>query len=270
MRKQGSNARRSLLTRPVWRAAIAALFWLALWVLAARAVGLPLLLPTPWAVLARLAALCMQVPFWQAVGASMGRAVVGYAWGVGLGAVLAAGTCAWPLLDALLRPALRAIRAMPVASFIILALVWMGSDRVPVLTGALMVLPVVWGNVAQGIEAVDGQLLEMARVFRFSPMRRVRRVVIPSVLPTFLAACETAMGLCWKASIAAEVLGVPRRAIGTQLYQAKIYLETDALLAWTLAVVVLSVVLERAFALGVRVLRAPRAAEGGTRDAVRS
>ena len=247
---RGRTARR-------WAAGVgAALFWLGLWAVAAARVGQPLLLPDPASVLATFVRSVGTAPFWQAVGGSMLRAVAAFAAGVVLGAALAAGTAALPLLRALLRPALVVIRATPVASFIILALVWLNAGLVPVLTGALMVLPIVWGNVSQGIEGTDPKLLEMARAYGFSRGQVLRKLYVPSVLPAFLSACVTGMGLCWKATIAAEVLGRPRDAIGTYLHESRIFLETDALFAWTLTVILLSLALERAFAWGMRRLAA--------------
>lgn len=242
----------------------AALFWLAVWAAAAAWVGQPLLLPGPFPVLETLARLIVTAPFAQAVAGSMLRAVAAFAVGVGAGTILAVGTSSAPSLHALLRPALLTIRATPVSSFIILALVWLKAGTVPVLTGALMVLPIVWGNVSQGIAGVDPPLREMAESYGFTRSQTLRRIYVPSVMPAFLAACETSMGLCWKATIAAEVLGLPKGAIGTRLHDAKIYLETDALFAWTLVVILLSLLLERAFARTVRALTERRQRrEGG-------
>ncbi len=229
-----------------------ALFWLGLWQAAAWAVAQPLLLPAPLEVLGQLARQAGTLPFWRTVAMSVLRTGGAFAIGVALGALLAVLSAALPPVRALLRPALLTIRATPVSSFIILALVWLRGGLVPVLAGAVMVLPVIWGNVTQGIAAVDPLLLEMVQVYGFSRRKRLTKLYLPSVLPTFLAACETAMGLCWKATVAAEVLGMPKEAIGTRLHDAKVYLETDALFAWTLVVILLSLLLERSFARGVR------------------
>ena len=65
------------------------------------------------------------------------------------------------------------------------------------------------------------------------------------LLPYFAAACRTSLGLAWKAGVAAEVLCLPRLAIGTQVSNAKTYLDTPGLFAWTLTVLLLSFALER-------------------------
>lgn len=230
----------------------AALFWLLLWIWAYRQVGQDLLLASPAQVGRKLLELLGDRSSWEAIGLSLGRMVFAFSVGVIAGCVLAVLTSAIRPLDVLLRPALAAIRATPVASFIILALVWLRSDRVPVFTGILMVLPILWANVTEGIAATDRNLLEMGRVFGFGRWKTFWKIYLPSVRGTLVAASVASIGLCWKAMIAAEVLGVPRGAIGTRLYNAKIYLETDALFAWTLLIILLSMGLERVFVSAVR------------------
>jgi NitT/TauT family transport system permease protein len=136
-----------------------------------------------------------------------------------------------------------------VASFILLVLLWTGRNRVPVVISALMVLPVVWDNLSRGIGEIDRQLLEMAHAYRFSLWKRIRLIYVPSLRPYFLSALTTSMGLAWKSGAAAEVLCLPKQAIGTQIYYTKLYLETPDLFAWTIVVVALSLLLEKALRL---------------------
>ena len=231
-------------TRVLLERAGVLLLYLLLWTIAARAVDVPLLLPAPAAVMTRLLSLLPQRTFWLTLGGTLLRTLEAYVLGVALAVLLAALCCRFRAADLLLSPLLSAVRATPVTSFIVLALVWLSSARVPVLTGLLMTLPVVYSAVVQAVRAVDGRLLEMARVHGFGPGRTLRHIIVPSVLPTFVESCLAAIGLCWKAVVAAEVIGVPRLAVGSRLYEAKIYLETDSLLAWTLTIVLLSVLLE--------------------------
>ena len=72
----------------------------------------------------------------------------------------------------------------------------------------------------------------------------MRLIYLPSLRPYLLAAVTTAMGLAWKSGVAAEVLCIPRPAIGTQIYNSKLYLDIPDLFAWTVAVVALSLLLE--------------------------
>ena len=231
-------------TRVLLERAGVLLLYLLLWTIAARAVDVPLLLPAPAAVMTRLLSLLPQRTFWLTLGGTLLRTLEAYVLGVALAVLLAALCCRFRAADLLLSPLLSTVRATPVTSFIVLALVWLSSARVPVLTGLLMTLPVVYSAVVQAVRAVDGRLLEMARVHGFGPGRTLRHIIVPSVLPAFVESCLAAIGLCWKAVVAAEVIGVPRLAVGSRLYEAKIYLETNSLLAWTLTIVLLSVLLE--------------------------
>lgn len=224
---------------------LATLFWVAAWHILALTVGNTLLLPTPLQVLRRLWELMQTAPFWQITAASIGRILLGAVLAVALGVVLAVMTTASTLADALVSPVMTAVQATPVASFAILVLIWLERDWVPVLICAMMVLPVMWSNVCAGIRETDRQLLELAKVYRLQKLQVLRRIYVPSVLPYFRAACGSALGLGWKAGIAAEVLTVPKASMGRMISESKLYLLTEDLFAWTLAVVVLSLLLQR-------------------------
>lgn len=224
--------------------ALSAAFWLAVWAVLAHIVGRELLLPGPAVVLRRLIELMGTFELWRATALSLGRIVLGAAAGIALGALLAGLAHRFSWISVLTAPLLTVIRSTPVASFILLLLIWLGRDILPSVIVVLMVLPVVWGGVQGGLAGVDGRLLEMARVYRLRPWAVLTRIYVPSVRGAFLAACRTALGLAWKAGIAAEVLTVPKLSIGRRLYESRLYLETVDLFAWTLLVIVLSLALE--------------------------
>ena len=223
----------------------ALLFWMLVWHLAALAMGNPLLLPGPVQVLVRLGQLMGEGAFWQTTLVSIGRVMLGVLLGVLLGSLLAVLTSASRLADMLVAPAMTAIQATPVASFAILVLIWLNRDFVPVLICVLMVLPVIWNSVGSGIRTTDPQLLEMAKVYRLPAAVRLKRIWIPSVLPFFRSACINALGLGWKAGIAAEVLTVPKLSIGRMISEGKLYVMTEDMFAWTVTVVALSLLLQR-------------------------
>ena len=101
------------------------------------------------------------------------------------------------------------------------------------------------------IRSMDGQLLEMARVFRVPLGRRIRYIYLSQLLPFLRTAFSLSLGLCWKAGIAAEVIGIPDGSIGERLYESKVYLQTADLFAWTLVIVALSVGFEKCFLYAV-------------------
>lgn len=223
----------------------ATLFWGLVWQLGAAALNNPLLLPSPVRVLRCLLGLMGTAAFWQITAASLGRILLGVLGGIGLGIILAVAVCGLPWLDALIAPVMNTIQATPVASFTILVLIWLRRDFVPVLICGMMVLPIVFRTVCTAIRMTDRQLLEMARVYRLPLHTVLQRIYGPSVLPHFRSACASAIGLGWKAGIAAEVLTVPRQSIGRMISESKLYLQTEELFAWTLAVVCFSMLLQK-------------------------
>ena len=224
---------------------LVAAFWLAAWELLSRQVNAELLLPSPRQVAVTGWELVQTELFWRATGLSLLRIVIGFAAAVAAGGLLAVCTVHVGLVRRLTAPILHIVRAAPVASFIILALVWIKTDRLPTFIAFLMVLPVVWANVEQGIREIDPKLLEMAWVYRLSPWKTFRRIRLPSVMPYLLAAMRTGLGFAWKSGIAAEIICRPKQSVGGFLYSAKLYLETPEVFVWTAAVVLLSVLLEQ-------------------------
>lgn len=231
--------------RPKINAIPALVFWLLVWQLASGAMGNALLLPSPLQVVRCLGRLAVTTAFWQTTFTSIGRILLGVTGATALGVILAVLTSRFRLLELLIAPAMTAMQATPVASFTILVLIWLDRDYVPVLICGMMVLPVIWGSVSAGIRVTDRQLLEMGSVFRLSLLSKLRRIWIPSVMPFFRTSCISALGLGWKAGIAAEVLTVPKASIGRMISESKLYLLTEELFAWTLTVVVLSLLLQK-------------------------
>lgn len=236
--------------------------WLCLWQIVYLLIGKDVLFASPLAVAKRLFELLQTADFWQKTGASLLGISAGYLLGVLAGTVLAVLTSLSEWLYTIFRPMLTVIKSTPVVSFIILALVWMEKSAVPVFISFLMVTPMVWANLSGGIRETDRNLLEMAHAYGFSKRQIVGKIYVPSVMPSLLTALTTAIGFAWKAGIAAEVISTPRHSIGAQLYNAKVYLETVDLFAWTVVVVLLSMLFEKLIVYGVGKIGST--AKGGT------
>ena len=156
--------------------------------------------------------------------------------------------------EILIEPVVKVVRATPVASIVILTLVWISSRNLSVVISFMMVFPIVYSNVLEGIRNTDHDLVEAASVYRIRAFKRIRYIYVPSVIPYFNAAIRTALGLAWKSGIAAEVIALPDGSIGERVYEAKIYLSTPDLFAWTLVIIVLAFLFERFFLLLTRLL----------------
>ena len=247
---------------------LAVAFWIGVWALLASKVNDVFLLPSPSQTLKALLVLTGEKNFWLSAGVSLLRILRGILWGTAVGIALAILTASFRPLMTLASPLLAIIKATPIASVIILLLLWMKRDDLPVLVTALIVLPTVWANVNTGIKSVDRELWEVSRVYRFPPHQKLFRLYVPTVLPYFLAACRSSLGMAWKAGIAAEVLCTPKVSIGKELLDAKIYMQNEQMFAWTLVVILLSLLVEKGLMELLRRLtkRVLRSKKGGVSD----
>ncbi len=242
------------IPRRTWEHIAAFLLALLLWQGAAMAVGAEILLPTPTAVIIRFFELFFSPATLAAMAASAGRILLGFFLGFLLGVLLAIPAARFPLVERLLFPYMITVRSVPVASFIVVALIWISSSALSGFISFLIVLPIVYGNLLEGLAARDRALDEMADVFGMSFFARLRCIWVPAVRPTVLAAATTGVGLAWKSGIAAELIGLADGTIGDALYMAKIHIDTPALFAWTLLIIVGSTVSEKLIRLGFRAL----------------
>lgn len=213
----------------------------------AAKIGKEVLLASPSATLKALISLAGQSVFWHTVLFSLTRILLGFVLAVMCGVVLAVLSAALEPVEILLSPLFSVIKSVPVASFIILALLWIRGRNLSVCISFLMVLPIIYNNMFAGLKEADASLLEMAKVFRLSFKKKILYIYVPQLLPYFTAACTTSLGLCWKSGIAAEVIGMPSGSIGNRLYETKLYMDTPEMFAWTVVIVIISFIMEKGF-----------------------
>ena len=231
---------------------LAVLFALLVWQIAAMTVNSKILLVSPVEVFLRLLTIWREPDFVLSVWTSFRHIAGGFLLAVAVGTLLAVIAGRFPLAETLLYPFLATVKAVPVASFVVICLIWLSAERLSVFISFLIVLPVIYGNLLSGLKAEDEKMLEAGRVFALSPMRRLGYIHLPQLKPHIMSALETALGMAWKAGVAAEIIGTPEGSIGRQLYLAKLYLDTDDLLCWTVVIVAVSVLFEKLVMLLVK------------------
>ncbi|MBR6119846.1 MAG: ABC transporter permease subunit [Oscillospiraceae bacterium] len=232
--------------RHTLRGLLILLFWVGIWQAASMLVGKPVLFASPLDTLRALLRLLPTGDYWAAVLGSLERIALGFLLALLLGLTLGVAAFRFPWLRELLAPLLTMMKTVPVASFIILILVWFGSRHLAVIVALLIVFPQIYFAALSGLGSASPELLEMARVFRVGKGKRAWQIYRPALFPYLITACGSALGMSWKAGIAAEVIGTPSRSIGEQMYLAKIYMDTAELFAWTLSVILLSMLFEKA------------------------
>lgn len=238
-----------------------ALFWLALWQIAALSVNNALILPAPLETLIRLFELAADKDFWLFTAFSLLRILLGILTAIPTALILAALCSRSKAADRLFAPAVTMMKSVPVVSFILIAVFLMSREIIPSVITFTMVFPVLYENIRAGIAESPEELLQMAAVFRVPWMLKIKRIYYPAVKPYFLSALCTSVGLAFKAGIAAEVVAYIPQSIGKNMSDAKSYMEPADLIAWTAVAVILSLTFEKAvrFAVG-------RLQKGGRHD----
>lgn len=222
-------------------------FWLLVWQVLSMVLDQEILLVSPGLAIKTLAMMATRPWFWQSIFNSLVRVFVGLFLGFVLGTGLAVLAHRYRFVRILLEPLALTIQTVPVVSFIILFLIWTRPSNLSVLISFLMVSPVFYRNVLGGLSSINRDILDMAKVYKISGYKMIRYIYFSQIKTAIKSACEVGLGFCWKSGIAAEVIGMPADTIGEKLYESKIYLSTGDLFAWTMTIVILSLVFRMVF-----------------------
>ncbi len=217
---------------------------LFLWKVISIKINADIILPPPEDVLIRLVIIAQSKNFWQSILNTTIRTLYGFTLSFVMGFITGIAWGSSKKISAVLSPLISVIRAVPVMSVILIAMIWFRTDMVPVFVCFLMIFPIITANVSQGIGEVDPSLIEMATAFKLSKYNILFHITIPSTIPFVLAGVRAAVGVAWKSVIAAEVLSQPVKAIGTGIQFSQMNLETAEVIAWTVIAVVLSKISE--------------------------
>ena len=240
------------MNKQAFQKAGAVLLALAVWQAVSMILGMDMLLVSPLKVLARLATIWREKGFLSTLLFSMCRIFGGFLLAFLAGIVMALLAGHFRAVEILLWPYVVTIKSVPIASFIILCLIWFTYTQMTVFIAFLIAFPVIYTNVLQGIRSTDPMMVEMAKLYKVQGLRRLFYIRLPGIMPFLTSACGVGIGMAWKAGVAAEVIGVINGSIGQKLYDAKIYFQNADLLSWTVIIILLSVAGEKLF---VRLLR---------------
>lgn len=221
------------------------IIWIGIWQLAASLLDQPLYLPSPILTFNALIIIIVKASFWSSIFYTYLRVLAGLLISIIVGILTGIAAAKIKMIYIFLEPLLTVMKTVPVMSVIILALVWFSSGNVPIFVCVLLCFPIMYTNTVEGIKNIDKNLLEMASVFSVSRKRVFFNITLPSLKPYIFTGIMVCIGFSWKSVVTAEVLSSPKFSIGYNLYSTKIYLDTPELFAWTLVVIIFSILIER-------------------------
>ena len=221
------------------------LFWILVWQLIYIVVNKEIFIVSPLSVLKKLIEYLGYPEFYYSILFSLVRIFSGFLLGAVIGILLAVTASASKLLYMLFSPVITIIKTIPAASIILLVFIWLKSAFIPTFISFLLVMPLFYVNTCEGISHTDEKLTEMAEIFGFSKLKKIKYIYIPSISPYFLTAFSSGVGLAWKSGVTAEILCSPSYSIGSNLKDAKTYLETTDIFLWTAVIIILSLLFEK-------------------------
>ena len=226
---------------------LAVVAWLVIWQLASFAVGSRLLLAGPLETVLCLAGLGVRREFWATVAFSLVRIAAGFVASFVLALALASIARRLRVVEEFVAVGLGAVKSVPVVCIVVLLLMFVGSRNVSAVAVFLVALPALYFAAFEALGNLDSGMGELLDACGVRGLRCVLGHVWPSMHPFLVATCKNVVGMSWKAGVAAELVGMPLGSMGERIYQTKLLLETGELFAWTIVVVVLAAVSERAF-----------------------
>lgn len=223
---------------------LSVLVWVGVWWVASLLVGNRFFLPSPLHTIEALFELVGTLRFYNVVLLTLLRVLVGLLIGVLLGIALGILCHRFSSIFRFINLPISVIKATPVASFIILLWVLLSGDSLAILVSVLMVLPIVFQNTVDGFSSVSKDLIEVATLYKFSFAEKLKVLYLPVIQKFIYPAIITSVGLAWKAEIATEIIAYTRNSIGQNINDAKTALLTPTVFAWTLIIVIMSILLE--------------------------
>jgi len=233
-----------------------AIAWILIWQFVAMIINNSLVLVTPLQVLSALGDMVGQNTFWQSIWGSFNRIALGFLLAAIAAIIFSILSYKIKFVKEFLSPPMTVFRTVPVASFVILLLIALQSkENLSTIICFMMALPILYTNTLAGLESIDNKILDMAKVFRVKPHKRFTYLYTYQALPYFSTGCKIALGLCWKSGVAAELIGLVQGTIGNELYFARLFLMMDKVFAWTVVIVLISVLFELLIMGSLRLLK---------------
>ena len=229
---------------------VTALVWILIWEAVTLFVNNSIILAGPIDTVKRLAELLTQKTFYEDIFGSLIRIVLALVFSVSIAAFSAAVSYRFSAVKEFLSPFVSFIKSVPVAAISVILLIMTGSKNITFFVSFMVVFPIVYENILEGLDETPKDILEMAGVYHISAFRKMVYIYLPQVMKHLSGSIKSIVGICFKSGVAAEIIGLPVCSLGSGIYKSKIVLDTAGVFAYTVVVVLLSIFLEKIVELG--------------------
>lgn len=217
------------------------------WLIAAAAVKNEYLIAPVGSSVKQFFMLFAEPFFWRAIGHTLARTVVAFLISFVLALGCACLAVAFKPFAAFMRPVTALFRTLPTMAVLLLILVWLTPRTAPVAVAMLVLFPMIYTQLSEGIAGVDGELLQMAKVYQIPLHRRLTGIYLPHLAPIALEQTGAGLSFGLKLIISAEVMASTRTALGGMISEAQAYINLPRIAALTLVAVVFGIAIEFVF-----------------------
>jgi sulfonate transport system permease protein len=194
------------------------------------------ILPSPTLVFDTLWSLASTGELWMHVNASLTRVAVGFGGGVVLGLLLGGLLGLSRTAEAYILPSFNAVVQVPVLGWLpfLMIVVGIGEPLKYLLIGHAALVPVTLSTL-QGFRKTPSAYLDVARVFRYSPLQTIFNVVLPSAVPVIGTGIRLAFTKAWLTLVVVELVA-SSEGLGYLIVYGRQLFQLDLVLASVLIV----------------------------------
>ena len=229
------------------RKLVTILVLLLLWQIAAMAVNRPVIIPYPGEVGRIMIADLSDSSFYAAIVSTVGRMLKGLAAAFAAAFVLGTVSGMNRKFEQYFDVINNIIKTIPNVSYIILILIWLGSERSVTVITMFVLFPPLYSGILTGMKNVPKGIMDMSRLEKMDFWTRLTVVHWPFMFPEMVASLKVAFGMGFKVSIMAEILGAVRLGVGREMAIARTYVETGEIFAWTIWIILISLAIDGLF-----------------------
>ena len=228
------------LVYPVISLCIIAILWSIMY----KVIGEPIILPSIGQTFDALFKLFSTEKFYIAISNTLLRTFASYFISLILAIIFSILASIYNPIEKLMNPFVVIFKVVPTMSVILLSILWVNSFMTPILVSFIIIFPLLYTSFLDSIKGVDKKLVEMAKIYNVSKTKIIKSLYIPEIMPSFFTALRNTLSLNLKLIIASEVMAQTARSIGIYMQEAKMYIETAELLAWTITAILIGALFE--------------------------
>lgn len=220
------------------------IIFILLWYFVSIKINSEIIFPNISKIIQKLIEIVLDKSFYQDLFSSMLRVLIAFILSFLFALILGILSGIFLSVKYILMPIINFIRTIPTIPLILVAVIWFDNNTVPIFVSMLVIFPIIYDAVSNGITNVDKKLIEMSLSYNVSLKTQIINLYIPYIKPYILTAVSQSMGITWKSILAAEILALPSLGIGSRLYESHLYLDSVSLFAYCLIAVIFNGIFE--------------------------